>query len=211
MPRRPGRAAALALGLMLLSFLAATLRANAVEAQRADPGQCAGEDNECIGAWYKEYAAAILAEFKYYAGQEDFLAEMLTAPQETLLTARLSLILVEGGTRYGQWALFTDEQAAESAGLDMTRYRAVIGPCREAISQMRTALFDLRQHRGKVRSEAGQYLKNAVACEKAFGLPARLSKLRGKGQPARMPPAPLKSSEPATQGPMEISPVTPKP
>jgi hypothetical protein len=190
--------AALRLGLILLLVSAAIGRAGAVEAQKSDPGQCEADDKACIEAWYKEYSAGLLDEFKYYSGQEDFLAEMQADPQATLLTAKLSLLLVEGGTKYSQWTLLDDEPAVKGAGLDMARYRAIIGPCREAISDMRTALFDLRDQRDKSHAEAVQYLKNAVACEKAFGLPARLSKLRGKPQP------------PATSGPMEIAPQKPR-
>jgi hypothetical protein len=196
------QASALRLGLVVLFAFCAIGRAAAVEAQMSDPEQCVADDKACIGAWYKEYSAGLLDEFKYYAGQEDFLAEMLADPQATLLTAKLSLLLVEGGTKSSQWALLKDEAAAKDAGLDMARYRAIVGPCRDAASGMRTALFDLREHRDNARAEAGQYLKDATACEKAFGLPPRLSKLRGKAQPARAP---------ATSGPMEITPQKPRP
>ena len=197
-----------AIGLIAALSLGLACKAGAVEAQKADPEQCADEEKACVEAWYKEYAAGLLGELKYYAGFEDFLAEMLADPQATLLNAKLSLILVEGGTRYSQWALLKDEDAARNAGLDMPRYQAIIGPCREAISDMRTALFDLRQHRENVRAEAAQYLKSATACEKAFALPARLSKLRSGGKPLR-PSAP--GPEPATPGPMEITPGKPPP
>ena len=109
-------------------------RAPAVEAQKVDPGQCSADDKACITGWYKEYSAAILDEFRYYAGQEDFLADMLAEPQATLLNAKLSLLLVEGGLKYDQWTLLDDDGAAKNAGLDMARYHAIIGPCREAIS-----------------------------------------------------------------------------
>jgi len=64
---------------------------------------------------------------------------MLADPQETLITAKLSLILIEGGTKYGQWAALTDEEIATKAGLDTPRYRALVGVCRDAISEMRGA------------------------------------------------------------------------
>jgi hypothetical protein len=200
--------AALALGILALSSFGAIGRACAVEAQKADPDQCGEGDKACIKAWYKEYSSGLLGEFKYYAGQEDFLSEMLADPQETLLTAKLSLLLVEGGTRYSQWVPLKDEAAARNAGLDMARYGAILGPCRDAIAGMRSALFDLRQHRDNARIEAGQYLKNASACEKAFALPATASKLRGRGPPAR---APLAAPSVAPQGPMDITPGKPQP
>ncbi len=155
-------------GIAILSFDGKSRRAYAVELQKYDPGQCQEQDEDCVRNWYAEYSTGLLGEFKYYAGEEDFLAEMLADPQETLLTAKLSLILIEGGTRYSQWAALTDEAVAMKAGLDMPRYEAIVGVCRDAISDMRGALFDLRQHRDKARLEAGQYLKNATACEKAF-------------------------------------------
>jgi hypothetical protein len=173
---------------VILSLSGATERAHAVEAQKADPEKCDTDDKACIEAWYKEYSAGLLAEFKYYAGQEDFLAEMMTSPQATLLTAKLSLLLLEGGTRYSQWAFFGDETAAKNAGLDMVRYQAIVGPCREAISGMRIVLFDLRKYPQNVPSEAGQYLMYATACEKAFALPAKPSMLRSKGGPLEITP-----------------------
>ncbi|MFI5014460.1 MAG: hypothetical protein ACHQAY_19170 [Hyphomicrobiales bacterium] len=207
MKLRTARAAA-TLGMLALWLAGASEPAKAVEVQKTDPEQCQ-EDKACVEAWYKEYSTALIGEFKYYAGQEDFLAEMMAAPQETLLTAKLSLLLIEGGTKYSQWVPLKDEAVARNAGLDMARYQAILGACRDAISGMRTALFDLRQHRGNVRAEAGQYLKNAAACEKAFGLPPVISKLRSAGQPARAlaPPAPTV----APQGPMDIRPAMQRP
>jgi hypothetical protein len=181
----------LGLGIAILSFGVESRRAFAVELQRYDPGQCQDEDEDCVRNWYAEYSTGILGEFKYYAGEEDFLAEMLADPQETLLTAKLSLILIEGGTRYSQWAALTDEARAMKAALDRPRYEAIVGVCRDAISEMRSALFDLRQHRDKARLEAGQYLKNATACEKAFALSPVASKLRGRAgsEPHGSPPS----------------------
>ena len=196
------------LGLIAAAFLCAAGRAWAVEAQNADPAQCVADDKSCIAAWYKEYSAGLLGEFKYYAGQEDFLADMMVDAPATLLTAKLSLLLVEGGTKYSQWALLDDEAAARNAGLDMARYQAIIGSCREAISTMRSALFDLRQHRENVRAEAGQYLKNATACEKAFALPAKVSRLRNKGKPQR---APAPAVDPDAAEPLSIVPGKPQP
>lgn len=192
--------AALALCVFALSPSGTIERANAVEVQRYDPDQCGEDDKACIQAWYKEYSSGLIGEFKYYAGQEDFLAEMLAAPQETLLTAKLSLLLIEGGTKYDHWVPLKDEAAASGAGLDMQRYRAILGACRDAISGMRAALFDLRQHRDNVRAKVSQYLRNATACEKAFALPPMLSKLRSRSQPARAP------TPEAPQGPMDIRP-----
>jgi hypothetical protein len=189
------RAALLALGIMAFSPWIASVRADAVEPQKTDPKQCQehdkASDKDCVRDWFSEYTAGLLAEFKYYAGQEDFLSEMLADPQETLLTARLSLILIEGGTRFSQWAALQDEEAAKTAGLDMPRYRAILGVCRDAISGMRAALFDLRQHRDRARLEASQYVKDATACERVFGLAAKASKLRnaGEGKHAATPPA----------------------
>jgi hypothetical protein len=189
------RAALLALGIMAFSPWIASVRADAVEPQKTDPKQCQehdkASDKDCVRDWFNEYTAGLLAEFKYYAGQEDFLSEMLADPQETLLTARLSLILIEGGTRFSQWAALQDEEAAKTAGLDMPRYRAILGVCRDAISGMRAALFDLRQHRDRARLEASQYVKDATACERVFGLAAKASKLRnaGEGKRAATPPA----------------------
>ena len=190
-------------GLVALCLMGTSGRAPAVEAQKVDPGQCSADDKACITGWYKEYSAAILDEFRYYAGQEDFLADMLAEPQATLLNAKLSLLLVEGGLKYDQWTLLDDDGAAKNAGLDMARYHAIIGPCREAISQMRTALFDLRQRPEKVHAEAAQYLKNAAICEKAFALAAKPSKLRNKPRAA--------SPDPAGSRPMEITPAKPQP
>ena len=196
-------------GLVALCLMGTSGRAPAVEAQKVDPGQCSADDKACITGWYKEYSAAILDEFKYYAGQEDFLADMLTDRQEPLITAKLSLLLIGGNVRYSQWALIKDESVAEGAHLDMQRYRTVTGACRDAISTMRTALFDLRQRREAVRGEATQYLKDATACEKAMGLAPTPSRLRGK--PARAPrgsqPQPSATSgDGAASGPMEIAP-----
>ncbi|MBV9430332.1 MAG: hypothetical protein JO137_00785, partial [Hyphomicrobiales bacterium] len=165
------------------------------EAQKFDPGQCQSEDEGCVRSWYAEYSAGLIAEFKYYARNEDFLAEMLADPQETLLTAKLSLILIEGGTKYSQWAVLGDEEAARKAGLDLPHYEAITGVCRDAVSNMRAALFDLRQHRDKAHQEAGAYLKNAMSCEKTFGLSPVVSKLRGHDARERQivpPAAPLR-------------------
>jgi hypothetical protein len=181
----------LGFGITVLSFGGMTGQAQAVELQKFDPGQCREQGEDCARNWYAEYSAGLLAEFKYYAGEEDFLAEMLADPQETLLTAKLSLILIEGGTRYSQWAALTDEAVARKAGLDMPRYAAIVGACRDAISDMRSALFDLRQHRDKARLETGQYLKNALACEKAFALAPVISKLRGHGGSERQEALPM--------------------
>jgi hypothetical protein len=181
----------LGFGITVLSFGGMTGQAQAVELQKFDPGQCREQGEDCARNWYAEYSAGLLAEFKYYAGEEDFLAEMLADPQETLLTAKLSLILIEGGTRYSQWAALTDEAVARKAGLDMPRYAAIVGVCRDAISDMRSALFDLRQHRDKARLETGQYLKNALACEKAFALAPVISKLRGHGGSERQEALPM--------------------
>ncbi|MBV9569522.1 MAG: hypothetical protein JO172_15435 [Hyphomicrobiales bacterium] len=194
----------LGLGIAILSLRGASGLAFAVELQKFDPAQCPETNSEnnqdCVRNWYAEYSAGLIGEFKYYSGQEDFLAEMLADPQESLVTAKLSLILIEGGTKYSQWAAQTDEATARKAGLDMRRYEAILGVCREAISGMRTALFDLRQHRDKARLEASRYLKDATACEKAFALAPNISKLRGRGRSER-PPTPL-----ATDGPLEITP-----
>jgi hypothetical protein len=180
----------LALGIFGISVSGATRCAHAGEPQNLDPGQCQEGDKACIQAWYKEYSAGLLSELKYYAGQEDFLAEMLADPREALVTAKLSLILIEGGTRYSRWAVLDDEATARSAGLDMPRYQAILGVCRDAISGMHAALFDLREHRDKARNGASQYLKNALACEKAFGIAPVASRLRSPGQ-ARRAPAPV--------------------
>jgi hypothetical protein len=196
----------LVLGIAALSLSGANRRAYAVELQKFDPDQCQEGDKACIQAWYKEYSAGLLLEFKYYAGQEDFLAEMLTDPQETLLTAKLSLILIEAGTRYSQWVALTDESIAKNAGLDMPRYQAILGACRDAISIMRAALFDLREHRDKARIEASEYLKNAAACEKSFGLAPMGSKLRNLGR-AQRPPAPVAPGG----GPLDITPQKQRP
>ena len=182
---------------------------SSAEAQKANPDQCEDGDQACVQAWFKEYSAGIIGEFRYYAGQEDFLADMLTDRQEPLITAKLSLLLIGGNVRYSQWALIKDESVAEGAHLDMQRYRTVTGACRDAISTMRTALFDLRQRREAVRGEATQYLKDATACEKAMGLAPTPSRLRGK--PARAPrgsqPQPSATSgDGAASGPMEIAP-----
>jgi len=198
--------AVLATGLFALSLLCSMARADAVEIQKADPAECGDDDKSCIQAWYKEYAGGIIGEFKYYAGQEDFLADMLASPQESLLTAKLSLLLIEGGTRYDQWAAIKDEQVARNAGLDMLRYGALLGACHDAIAGMRTALFDMRRRRDNARAEAGQYLKSAVACEKAFALPAAVSRLRNP-RPARVPAPAI----PAPHGPMDITPAVPQP
>jgi len=199
--------AALRLGLVGAWLSCAAGPARAVEAQSADPEQCEADDKACVEAWYKEYSAGLLGEFKYYVGQEDFLADMLADPQATLLTAKLSLLLVEGGTKHSQWALLKDETAARNAGLDMARYQAIIGPCRVAISIMRAALFDLRERRDNARAGAGQYLKNATACEKAFALPAKLTRLRGKPRPQR---APATAADPDAGEPMTIVPARPR-
>ncbi|MBV9518701.1 MAG: hypothetical protein JO068_11310 [Hyphomicrobiales bacterium] len=194
----------LGVGIAILSPDVASGPAFAVELQKFDPTQCqaaSGENNQdCVRNWYVEYSAGLIGELKYYSGQEDFLAEMLVDPQESLITARLSLILIEGGTKYSQWAALTDENAAKNAGLDMPRYEAILGVCQEAIAVMRTALFDLRQHRDRSRLEAGQYLKNATACEKVFALAPNRSKLRASTRGER-PPAPL-----AKDGPLQITP-----
>jgi len=194
----------LRLGIAILSLEGASGWAFAVELQKFDPARCENNDHQndkdCVRNWYAEYSAGVISEFKYYAGLEDFLAEMLADPQETLLTAKLSLILIEGGTKYSQWAVLADRGAAESAELDMPRYDAIVGVCRDAIAEMRSALFDLRQHRDKARLEARQYLKNAMACEKAFLLTFPTSKLRGHGASER-PPA-----SPASGGPLQITP-----
>lgn len=171
----------MALGLVAILSLGGSSPAFAVELQKFNPNQCQDEDVECVRNWYAEYSAGLIDELKSYARDEDFLAEMLADPQETLLTAKLSLVLIEGGTKYGQWVVLMDGAKARKAGLDMPRYEAIIGVCRGAISDMRGALFDLRQHRDKARQEAGQYLKNASACEKVFGLSPVTSKLRGRG------------------------------
>ena len=155
-------------------------RAFAVALQKFDLAQCHEIDEDCVRNWYAEYSAGLIGEFKYYAGEEDFLAEMLADPQESLITAKLSLILIEGGTKYTQWAALTDKETARKAGLDMPRYEAIVGVCREAISDMREALFDLRQRRDKTRQEAGRYLKNAIVCEQAFALSPAASQLRGR-------------------------------
>jgi hypothetical protein len=168
------------LGLAFLSFGGGS-HAFAVELQKYDPGQCQDEDADCVRNWYAEYSAGILNELKYYSGEEDFLADMLADPQDTLVTAKLSLILIEGGTRYSQWVALTDEAIATKAGLDRARYEAIVGVCRDAISDMRSALFDLRQHRDKARLEARQYLKNVTVCKKPFALSPLGSKLRGGG------------------------------
>jgi hypothetical protein len=173
------------LGIAVLSFGKESIRAFAVEPQKSDPATCQDDDRDCARSWYAEYSAGLLGELKYYAAEEDFLADMLADPQETLLTAKLSLVLIEGGTKYNQWAVLTDEEKARQAGLDIPRYEAIVGPCREAIADMRGALFDLRQHRDMARREAGQYLRNATACEKAFGLSPPVSKLRGRGGAGR--------------------------
>ena len=94
--------ALLRLGSAALSFGAGSGQVLAVEAQKFDPATCQGQNQGCVRSWYAEYSAGILGEFKYYAGEEDFLAEMLADPQEALLNARLSLILIEGGTRYSR-------------------------------------------------------------------------------------------------------------
>jgi hypothetical protein len=190
----------LGFGIAILSFGVESRRAFAVELQKYDPGQCQDEDEDCVRNWYAEYSTGILGEFKHYAGEEDFLAEMLADPQETLLTAKLSLILIEGGTRYSQWTALTDEARAMKAGLDRPRYEAIVGACRDAISDMRSALFDLRQHRDKARLEGGQYLKNAVACEKVFALSPAISKLRERGGSERQ------GAPPASGAPMRITP-----
>jgi hypothetical protein len=195
----------LGLGIAVLSFDGKTRQAYAVELQKFDPGQCQEQDGDCARNWYAEYSAGLLGEFKYYAGEEDFLAEMLADPQETLLTAKLSLILIEGRTRYSQWAALTDEAVARKAGLDMPRYAAIVGVCRDAISDMRGALFDLRQHRDKARLEARQYLKNALACEKAFALSPAISKLRGRGGSERQ------AAPPESGAPLRITPGVQRP
>jgi hypothetical protein len=189
----------LALGLTL-SWLAGIGDAGAVEPQKNDPRQCQPDDQACIQGWYKEYSTAILQEFKYYTGQEDFLADMLSDPNETLQNSKLALLLVEGMTKYSQWAALTDDAEAEAAGLDMAKYKAVTGECRDAISNMRDGLFDLRGHRDNVPVEASQYLKNAAICEKVFSLAPVRSKLRGS--------APAIGA--ASSGPMPITPGKPR-
>jgi hypothetical protein len=179
----------LSAGVVASLVVGASAGAWAVEAQKSDPAKCEADDKPCIQAWYKEYSAGLLGEFKYYESQEDFLAEMLGSPQATLLNAKLSLLLVEGGTRYSQWAFLDDEEAAENAGLDRGRYGAIIGSCREANGAMRTVLFDLRQYPKNVASEAEQYLIYATACERAFALPAKTSMLRSKSAPMEIVPA----------------------
>jgi len=129
----------LRLGIAILLLEGASGWAFAVELQKFDPARCENNDHQndkdCVRNWYAEYSAGVISEFKYYAGLEDFLAEMLADPQETLLTAKLSLILIEGGTKYTQWAVLTDKGAAESAELDMPRYEAIVGVCRDAIAE----------------------------------------------------------------------------
>ena len=180
----------------LLGLIGAAI---AVEPQKFDPRQCQTDDHSCVQAWYKEYSTAILQEFRYYTGQEDFLDEMLGDPNQTLQNSRLALLLVEGMTKYSQWVVLTDDDAAEAAGFDMAKYKAVIGECREASSKMRDALFDLKGHREKVPIEAKEYLKNAAVCEKAFALTPARSKLRGNEA----------STGAAGSGPMPIVPVKP--
>ncbi|SDR24114.1 hypothetical protein SAMN05519103_01425 [Rhizobiales bacterium GAS113] len=196
--------------LLAVSLWCAIGQANATEIQKSDPEQCREDGQACVEAWYKEYSAGLIGELKYYAGQEDFLADMLADRQEPLITARLSLLLIEGGVKYSQWAMLKDGALAESAHLDMPRYHAIIGVCRDAISGMRTALFDLRQRRDAVRAEANQYLKDATACERALALAPKLSRLRSPGRPARATAPPAATGD-ATSGPMDIVPSTPRP
>jgi hypothetical protein len=192
--------ALLVLGVMVCWLLGSVRGASAVEPQKNDPQLCQPDDQACILGWYKEYSTAILQEFKYYTGQEDFLAEMLSDPNETLQNSRLALLLVEGMTKYSQWAALRDDAVAEAAGLDMAKFKGVVGDCRDAISNMRDALFDLRNHRDNVPVEASRYLKNAAACEKTFALSPRRSKLRGTE-------AALGA---ASSGPMPIVPIKPR-
>ena len=194
------RVACIALGFVAILTFGGSGQVFAVELQKFDPNQCQDQDVECVRNWYAEYSAGLIDELKNYAGNEDFLADMLADPQETLLTAKLSLILIEGGTKYSQWAVLMDEARARRAGLDMPRYEAIVGVCRDAISDMRGALFDLRQHRDKARQEAGYYLKNAMACEKAFGVSPVASKLRGHSASERQ------ATRPATGAPLRITP-----
>ena len=199
-----------ALSAVFLSLLGQRTDAAPEAIQKFDPSQCQDGDKSCIASWYKEYAAQILGEAKYYAKQEDFLAEMLAQPEESLITAKSSLLLIEGGVAYTQWVPLKDEAVAASAGLDMPRYRAIIGVCREAVSGMRQTLFDLRQHREAVRGEAAQYVKNAVACEHAFNIATAGSELRGTRRPAKAP----RSAEPdsdAPDAPMDIRPAPGRP
>jgi hypothetical protein len=191
--------ALLGLGLTVSWLLGLVGAATAVEPQKFDPRQCQTDDHSCVQAWYKEYSTAILQEFRYYTGQEGFLGEMLGDPNETLQNSRLALLLVEGMTKYSQWVVLTDDDAAEAAGLDMVKYKAATGECREASSKMREALFDLKGHREKVAIEAKEYLKNAAVCEKTFALAPARSKLRGNEV----------STGAAGSGPMPIVPVKP--
>jgi hypothetical protein len=96
--------------------------------------------------------------------------------------------------------VLTDEEMARQAGLDASRHQAILGACRDAISDMRAALFDLRQHRDKARQAATRYLKNAIACEKTFALSPISSKLRGQGG------SDGQASPPASDGPLRITP-----
>jgi hypothetical protein len=209
MPMRALRALSL-VGSIAAALLGTPAEALAVEAQNATPDRCDADDKSCIQAWYKEYSAGMLAEFNYYAGQEDFLADMLSSPQATLLNAKLSLLMLEGGTRYSQWAYLDDEDAAQNAGLDMGRYEAIIGPCREANSAMHTVLFDLRQYPKYVASEAAQYLIYATACEKAFALPAKTSSLRSKNAPLEITPAKPRTESASSKPKPEGTPAKPK-
>jgi hypothetical protein len=102
-------------------------------------------------------------------------------------------------TKYSQWVVLTNDDAAGAAGLDMAKYKAATGECREASSKMREALFDLKGHREKVAIEAKEYLKNAAICEKTFALAPAHSKLRGNEV----------SAGAAESGPMPIVPVKP--
>lgn len=212
MRRMPMRAlrALLLIGSIASTLFGAPAGALAVEAQKAAPEKCDADDKACIQAWYKEYSAGMLAEFNYYAGQEDFLADMLSSPQATLLNAKLSLLMLEGGTRYSQWTYLDDEDAAKDAGLDMGRYEAIIGPCREANGAMHTVLFDLRQYPKNVASEAAQYLIYATACEKAFALPPKASLLRAKNAPLEITPAKPKAESAPPKPKPEGTPAKPK-
>jgi hypothetical protein len=159
----------LAFAAQLILVWGSPARAATAPAQKFDPAQCQYDDKACITGWYEEYSAGILAELKYYSGELDFVALMQRAPNETLINARLALVMIEGGMRFDQWVALKDDEAAKLAGLDMPRYRAISAECRDAVEAARDALFDLRQHRDKVGADLAKYRKDAAVCEKAFG------------------------------------------
>ena len=145
----------------------ASVRAFAVEPQKPIPSNARNTTRRgqglCAGL-VQRISTGILGEFKYYAGQEDFLAEMLADPQETLLTARLSLILIEGGTRFSQWAALQDEGGGQEA------------PASTCLATRRSSVLPRRHlgHAGRaLRSEAASRpgpARGEPVCEGRHGL-----------------------------------------